>query len=183
MSAVEEWRPVVGFEGFYEVSNVGRVRSTDTFLEIPASSQCRAHLRRRRGRILKTCLTTGGYPSVYLWKRHEGRRYAVHELVLPAFSGPRPEGHYGCHHDGNPLNNTAENLYWGTPKQNADDKRRHGTHREGEDMPWAKLTEEDVRRIRRLAGAFTQQELADEYGVYQQTISKIVRGEHWRHVQ
>ena len=179
----EKWLPVVDFEGLYEVSDAGRVRSTDTFLYIPESARNKAHYRYRKGRILRTTPSgSGPYPTVFLWKGHKGRRYPLHVLVLTAFAGPRPPGHHGCHDNGVGTDNRRSNLYWGTPTQNAADKRRHGTHIQGEGISWAKLTEVDVLAIRATAGSATQRELANIYGVQQSQISRIINRKEWAHL-
>ena len=108
---------------------------------------------------------------------------SAHELVLTAFVGPRPEGMYGCHRDDCPDNNAVENLYWGTPKQNSADKIRHGNQPMGETIPWSKLTEDDVRRIREMAGSISQDKMAIMFGVQQSHISRIVNRREWRHVE
>ena len=112
----EEWRPVVGYEGDYEVSSCGRVRSLDRLVQRPTSPF------RARGRTLKPVLVRG-YPLVTL---RGGRRHLVHVLMLEAFVGPRPEGMYGCHWDDVKTNNVLSNLRWDTPAANSEDKRRHG---------------------------------------------------------
>jgi len=108
----EEWLPVVGFEGRYMVSSLGRVKS----------------LHPQRGDvILKQHIRRHSYLSVRLYHGPKtAQRYTIHRLVLEAFVGPCPLGHEGCHSDGDPQNNAASNLYWGTRRQNMDDIRRHG---------------------------------------------------------
>lgn len=96
----ERWLPAAGFEGRYEISDAGRVRNL-------------------HGLVLKTSRTNKGYLRVL------GR--FVHRLVLEAFIGPCPSGMECRHLDGNPSNNRLENLLWGTPLENANDRRRHGT--------------------------------------------------------
>jgi hypothetical protein len=111
----EEWRPIPGWEGAYEASNLGRVRS----------------LRggHRWGRVLKPHIrtTSGGYPQVSLGLNGTT---CVHVCVAGAFLGPRPPGHQVRHLDGDPLNNRVENLAWGTPSENQHDKIQHGRHQE-----------------------------------------------------
>jgi hypothetical protein len=104
----ERWKPVVGFEQWYEVSDMGRVRSS------------------RRGglRILRPGLSTGGHLSVALGR---GNTRMVHALVLAAFVGPRPPGADSRHLDGNYINNRLDNLSWGTRSENIRDAIRHGT--------------------------------------------------------
>lgn len=118
----EQWLPVVGFEGSYEVSNQGRVRSL-------ARTVDRSGLPVRiSGRVLKPWIQKGGYPAVTL--RSDGRSFgrAVHTLVLHAFVGPRPDGMDACHQDGNPVNSSLSNLRWDTRSGNMQDALRHGTH-------------------------------------------------------
>jgi len=119
---MEQWRPVIGFEKFYEVSDEGRVRSLDR------------KVRRRHG------LATLGGKMIRPWAINSGRlmiglsgedgvqrRALVHHLVLEAFVGPCPPGQEGCHENGNYTDNRAVNLRWDTSKGNHADRRRHGT--------------------------------------------------------
>jgi len=122
LEPMESWRPVVGFEQFYEVSDYGRVRSLDR------------KVRRRHG------LATLGGKVLRPWAINSGRlmvglcgedgvqqRILVHHLVLEAFAGPRLPGQEGCHENGDYTDNHAVNLRWDTPKGNHADKRKHGT--------------------------------------------------------
>lgn len=119
----EEWRPVVGYEGCYEVSDRGRVKSLTRLVPSKAGST-----RTSPGRLLATPPTKGGggYPRVSLGSNTNTR--FVHLLVLEAFVGPRPEGMEGCHNDGNPANNRLDNLRWDTHSSNISDAVQHGTH-------------------------------------------------------
>lgn len=117
----EEWRPVVGYEGYYEVSSRGRVRS------LPREVATFRGVRVSPGRLLKTPASTGGYLRVTLSKEGLLKGRPVHVLVLEAFSGARPSPeHDACHWDGNPSNNRIENLRWDTKSANMADKMRHG---------------------------------------------------------
>lgn len=125
MNATQEvWKPIVGFEGEYEVSNLGRVRTVEHVVVrrngIPQSIPARI---RKTYAHPKT-----GHLAVRLRSRDRVFRSGVHQLVLEAFVGPRPEGHEGCHHDGDPTNNRLDNLHWGTKSENNLDRVRHGTH-------------------------------------------------------
>lgn len=164
----EIWRPVVGYEEFYEVSNLGRVKSLPRFV-----------LRKTGNYISKTRIRKPGvginnpYPTLSLTKDFIDTMHYVHHLVLAAFIGPRPEGCEACHGDGNTTNNSESNLRWGTRKDNHADKRLHGTHLAGDRHPGAKLTVIDVRVIRKLHAV----------GVCVQTVLnyfKISRSNHWR---
>ena len=114
MSA-EKWLPVVGFEGFYEVSDLGRVKRINVG-------------REARERLLKASSNTLGYLRVSLYRDGKGSTRRVHRLVLEAFVGPCPEGEEGCHGDGDPANNRLVNLRWGTVSSNAIDRVAQGTH-------------------------------------------------------
>ena len=115
-----EWRPVVGFEGLYEVSESGNVRSLD---------RLDSRGNQIKGKKLTQCLV-GPRWAVTLYR--EGKRYhgPIHRLVLEAFVGPRPDGYDACHNDGDRDNNHISNLRWDTRSANTLDQVQHGTHRE-----------------------------------------------------
>jgi hypothetical protein len=122
----ERWLPVLGYEGTYEVSNLGRVRSVDRVID---QGNC---VRWHRGRLLKPA-RTGPYPHVFLrtnkWPNSATRTARLHRLVAEAFLEPPPDSTWEvCHNDGDPLNNRAENLRWDSRSENQLDKVRHGTH-------------------------------------------------------
>ena len=124
MSSVEQWRPVRGYEGIYEVSSHGRVRSVDRVV-----TRSDGQVRRFKGKVRSTpLLQQTGYPFVNLCIQGKCQVRTVHSLVAEAFIGPRPEGAEVCHNDGNPANNRVDNLRYGTSSDNALDKVRHGTH-------------------------------------------------------
>lgn len=116
MTISEEWRPIPGYNGVYEVSNLGNVRSWT---------------KASGGKLLKPRVSDKGYRyvdlRVHAWRNGSPRR-KIHHLVALAFHGPRPEGTLVCHDDGNPANNQASNLKYGTASDNALDAIRHGTH-------------------------------------------------------
>lgn len=124
----EKWLPVVGFEGLYEVSDQGRVKSLDR-----EYTNALGHRHRVVGQIRKQHPNhlRGGY--LYLGLQRDGKRKMrrVHSLVLESFVGPRPEGHEACHIDGDAVNNCVNNLRWGSSSDNSADQLRHGTYRNG----------------------------------------------------
>lgn len=113
----EKWKPIPGFENWYEVSNLGRVKSLRTSNGQPA-------------RILRQNVKHLGYRSVCLYRgnSHQNRRM-VHRLVLSAFVGECPDGYVACHRNGDASDNRLQNLYWGSVSENQLDAVRHGTHR------------------------------------------------------
>lgn len=121
--SIEEWRPVVGWEGTYEVSDWGRIRSLDR--EVPCSD---GKIRKLAGRVLKLNERHLGYQSVMLSLGNQQVRRQVHRMVLEAFRGSCPEGKECCHNDGNARNNRLSNLRWDTRSANMYDRTAHGTH-------------------------------------------------------
>lgn len=117
---MEEWRDIAGYEGSYQVSSLGRVRSLDR--------KCWLGNRwgNMKGRVLAQPLSGKyKYRTVALGA---GNTAYVHRLVLEAFVGPCPEGMEACHFpDRDPSNNRLENLRWGTHRENMDDMRKHGS--------------------------------------------------------
>lgn len=116
---LEIWKNVVGFEGMYEVSNFGNVRSV-------------CHVRETgitvKGVQIKTTSNGAGYKVASL-RDMTGKKYTkfVHHLVMYAFAGPRPGNMDCCHKDGNGLNNKFDNLRYDTRKRNLADRVSHGT--------------------------------------------------------
>lgn len=124
-----EWRDIPGFEGEYQVSDDGQVRSLDRV--IIRRNGMRQTLK---GKLLKPGLNTHGRLRVQL---DRPKNYQVHRLVMLAFVGECPEGMEVCHNDGNPLNNRLDNLRYDTPEANAMDDVRSGRRRQHR---WLKRT-------------------------------------------
>jgi hypothetical protein len=117
MQSTEEWRPICGYEGVYEVSNHGNVRRIATVGGRPIC------------RLLKQAITNRGYARVTLHKANVASMRSVHTLVADAFQ--RGEGPIVRHLDGAQTNNHADNLMRGTLSENVQDALRHGTYRNG----------------------------------------------------
>lgn len=178
----EIWQPVVGYEGCYEVSNLGRIKSTErTHVAIhPITKELCSFTRKEA--LKKTQLRKDGYVQVRLSKCTP-KTLLVHRLVLESFVGPRPNGFHSCHKDGNKTNNTLANLRWGTVFENAQDRIEHGTQARGESHGKAKLNEISVLQIRELAEAgYSSSELGFRFGVEPSTVKQIVRKVRWAHV-
>lgn len=111
---METWKAVPGYEGAYEVSDLGRVRSLD---RVTAHTFIGPHTR--RGKILTLNPISRGHLVVRLFKEGRVKSVLVHRLVLEAFVGPAPAGLQGLHRDDIPAHNVLPNLYWGTPGDNA----------------------------------------------------------------
>lgn len=115
----ERWLPLSGYEGIYDVSDLGRIRSLDRVTH---------RGRKWKGRTLSAASMPAGYQKVSLWRAGKQGSALVHRLVLLTFSGPCPDGMEGLHKDGNPANNALSNLAWGTHSENQMDQVLHGTH-------------------------------------------------------
>jgi hypothetical protein len=120
-STSETWKPVVGYEGSYEVSDQGRVRSLDRFVITRGGVR-----KRTKGKTLRTSVMNTGYLQVSLGR---AKTVTVHRLVLEAFVGPAPEGSEACHYpDPDRSNSALSNLRWGTRSDNIRDCIEHGHH-------------------------------------------------------
>lgn len=125
-----------------------------------------------------------GYPTVQLAKPGRPGRSdhcAIHRLVAAVFLPPRPSARHEIRHlDGDKSNSRPTNLQWGTAKDNADDRERHGRTARGEHAGRAKLTAEDVAGIRvGLAAGRTHHDLAEEHGVTEGAIGHVKSGMNW----
>lgn len=179
---MEVWRDIPGFEGYYQASNMGRIKSLSRQIFISKSNRSIGYYRRVNERFLKPGLTSNGYFSCTLWVEHESHQQTIHSLVLESFSGLRPDGLYGCHKDDDKTNNRLENLYWGTPKENSGDKIINGNQPYGEKCQSSKLIAADVINIRQMAKTKTAKELSEKYGVLQPQIWRIIHRKQWRHI-
>jgi hypothetical protein len=121
----ERWLPVVGWEGYYEVSDMGRVRSVDRTI-IRSGRQSGDGRWFYRGKVLSPGINRLGYPLVALSRSSNITSKKVHRLVLEAFVGPCPDGMEACHNDGVRSNAKLTNLRWDTPSANQHDTVRHG---------------------------------------------------------
>ncbi|QZT61237.1 NUMOD4 motif-containing HNH endonuclease [Mycolicibacterium austroafricanum] len=115
--STEEWRPIPGFEGYYEASRIGRVRSLSRVVTRTNHSSMAL-----KGRILKPHIRkNNGYYVVGLSRNGKPRNYYVHRLVLMAFRGLPEPGQEGCHENDIRTDNRLENLRWDTHLENVHD--------------------------------------------------------------
>ena len=121
MKPTENWLPVVGYEGLYEVSDQGTVRSLGRL--------GRNDSRVYGGRTLKAVRQPLGYVKVTLCRDRQKFQVFVHSMVLEAFVSPRPDGQVARHLNDVPDDNRVSNLAWGTQSENINDSVRNGTHR------------------------------------------------------
>lgn len=176
---MEEWKDIAGFEGMYQVSNMGQVRSLDRFDD---------RGRHLKGRVLAQSINTSGYLSFNPSIDGKANLKYTHRFVALAFI-PNPDNLPQVNHmDGNKHNNHVSNLEWVTQKENINHAWDNGLikNHSGENHALSKLTEDDVRFIRKHYNPdttdFNQQALAEKFGVKKPTISKIVHRKTWKHV-
>jgi hypothetical protein len=174
------WLPVVGYEGLYEVSNDGQVKSIDRIVIYPDEKQP----RKFKGKLLKQCLNVNKkYYGVRLSKQGKTKLWLTHQLVAIAFLGKKPKGHLVCHGSRGSLCNEVTNLSYGTPKQNAADQLRDGTKCYGEKCSWSKLTESDVLEIKNLYTKGVQgKDLAMKFSISRSRVCDIVKGRGWNYL-
>ena len=172
----EQWRPVSGYDGRYEVSDLGRVRSL-----LRLSVVGKPWEPNSPPRLLAAREANCGYAVVTLCNgRAVSPPLLVHRLVLEAFGGRPTAGQVVRHKNGERLDNRLENLEYGTLVENERDKFRHGTRPLGSRAPQSKLKEHQVLEIRRRADAGdNRQRLAREFGVSDNLITQIARRKVW----
>jgi hypothetical protein len=144
---MEEWKWVVGYENEYAVSNTGKIYSHKT------------------KKYLSLINRPDGYISVSFWRNDRSNMYLVHNLVLEAFIGPRPEGQEARHYpDTTRSNNNVNNLQWSTHIVNEQDKANI-------------LNDDQVIAIKnRLLQVKNYSQVAKEFNVINMTVSQIARG-------
>lgn len=179
---VEIWKDVQGYEGYYQISSLGRVKSIGR-LVVYKSDQSGCAYKRIREKILKPYRQPSGHLYVNLCKDSIRTRHFVHRLVLTAFVGERPEG-FGSRHypDNDPSNNKISNLQWADHHTNQLDRIAHGTTFPGSLCPSSKLKEEQVIEIREIyaKGGVTQESLGNAYGVTQPTVNNLLHRKTWK---
>lgn len=169
----EEWK-AIDSEGWYEVSNHGRVRSWRN----PAK------LRRKDPKIIRPEKNNEGYLSISVWMNGKRKQYLIHRLVLSRFVREAAPCEVCNHKDFDPKNNHIRNLEWVTQRENVANSKRSGRIARGERKPSAKLTEEEVREIRKSyrPPLCVASDLAIKFGVASRTIQDIVYRKRWKHV-
>lgn len=177
-SMEEIWRPVVGYEGLYEVSNLGRLKSLARVVNNNGGDKF------LKEKILKLSYTgTHDYASY----RFQGKTYRIHRVVARAFI-PNPENKPCVNHiDNNSKNNCVSNLEWCTHKENMLHASKIGMMKGngnlyGEKIGVSKLKESQVKEIRNLFGTVHISILVGKYNVSISTIRNICSRKVWKHV-
>lgn len=164
----ESWKPVPGYEGLYEVSDLGRVKSLSRKVRSGVGS------RTLRERILAQDTANNGYLRVSLCRDGRKKEKMVHSLVLAAFRGPRPPGKVSCHDSGIKSDNRLSRLRYDTQSGNLADREIHGT------INWAsKISGAQALEIFRAKGKMRLRELADLHNISITTVSDIWNRKTW----
>ena len=168
----EIWKDIKGYEGLYQVSNFGGIRSL---------KRKNGYGSRRKTHLKKFKITRYGRAEVGLSKNGKLKTYFVHRLVAKAFI-PNPFDKPCINHkDGNPLNNNVNNLEWVTYKENDLHARRNKLYA-GEKNNTAKLREKDVLFIRNNYGRISYKELARKFNIVPNHVYKVVKRYCWKYI-
>lgn len=171
----EAWKDVIGWDGLYEVSSMGRVRS------IPRKAMTQFGERTYGGLPISPIKMSNGYLAVNLTNKDRRQQRTIHTLVLEAFIGIRPDGADACHNNGRRDDPRLTNLRWDTRRSNHADKAQHGTAQVGERHGNAKLSDHQVREIRSVGMSPSQ--VAAIFGISRSNAKKIVHGYSWKHIE
>jgi hypothetical protein len=173
----EIWKDIEGYEGLYQVSNLGRVKSLDREVRY------RNSFRNVKGAMLSLVSDKNGYLLIGLYKDGEAKTKTVHRLVAQTFI-PNPDNlPCVCHKDDNPSSNSSNNLFWGTYQDNRDDCVNKDRQAKGNVSGMSKLIEKDIPEIwERLGEGESQISIAEYYNVEKSTIGFIKSGKSWFHI-
>lgn len=168
----EIWKDISGYEGIYQVSNLGEVRRVSN-----------PKYRSRKNYIIAKGVAKNGYVYSNLWMKNSCKRAALHRLVAGAFIDNPMCKPIINHKDFDPLNNNSNNLEWVTQSENCQHAIAAGRlpNNKGENHGMSKLNERKVKEIISRKDEIGSK-LAIEYGVSPQTIYDIKKGKRWKHL-
>lgn len=164
----ETWKSIKGYEGLYEVSNMGRVRS------VPHEVQSYGGRYFKTRSVIRKPHIVAGYNQVDLCKDGKKHEYKVHRLVAEAFIPHSSQLQVVNHKDENKINNNADNLEWCNAKYNTNYGTARSRRKEKLSVPVMQLTL-DGRPVKKWV---SQQEAARVLGIQQSSISKCVKGSY-----
>ncbi len=176
MKSVVRWADILGYEGCYQISDDGKVKSLPKTRKLNHGG-----IQHVPERILKPYLGRDGYPYINLCRNYVIKHGKIHRLVALAFiTNPEGKPHVN-HKDGNKLNNSYKNLEWVTRKENAEHAVRTGLAVMGSRSHLSKITEGDIPIILgRIKNGETMSLIGKDYGVSGSNISHIKIGDSWK---
>lgn len=174
----EEWRDIVGYEGLYQVSNLGRIKNIRT----PVCSD-------RGNDLTEICLVKPSLQKlkrnyfryrVNLWKENKPKTFKVHRLVATAFILNPLNKPQVNHIDNNPLNNNVKNLEWCTILENMEHSKKQGRMNVGRKNGMNKFSEQTIQQI--LLSKENKSLLSKKYNISISYINSLKRGTNWKHL-
>lgn len=177
---MEILKDIEGFEGYYQLSNFGYVKSIERIVKSNFG-----RTRRVKERVLKYGLDKDGYAFITAMKDSVGKNIRIHRLVAEYFVDGYENGLVVNHKDGNKLNNHYSNLEWVTQKENIDHSWKTGlANHKGENHFNSSLTTEKVKKIREMVRkkVMPQYSIAKLFNVSEATISRAVNFDCWKDV-
>lgn len=178
----EIWKDIEGYEGLYQVSSLGRVKSLERIIKSKSALGKIFICRRQKEKILD-CFKSGGYLLVGLNKQNKQKMIYLHRIVCLSFL-ENPENKPCINHkNGIKTDNRVDNLEWCTYKENMSHAINNNLAGQlGEKNGHSKLTKRKVRDIRKKykSGNIYQKDLAKQYGVCATTISQVITRKTWK---
>ena len=175
---IEVWKDVIGYEGIYEVNNLGIIRSVE---RLDNSGH------KRKSKILGLVADRDGYIKVHLCLQGKARYHFVHRIVATAFIDNPERLPQINHKDENKANNKVENLEWCTAKYNINYGKRNILVSEslyGEKAHSSKITQKDVDKIRKQYESRSKEnnmkKLAKQYGISESQVWRIINNKRWK---
>jgi len=176
----EIWENIIKYEGYYQVSNLGSVRSLNRYVNSKFNNK-----RFAKGKLLKLNTDKDGYRTCVLCKDNKNKTCKVHRLVLTAFKENSNNYSMSNHLDGNKKNNYIDNLEWCNQSINEKHAHRIGLkNHKGENHSQSRLKEIDIKKIRGLRKTFKLKynEIAKIFGINDSYAWEIVNRKAWSHI-
>ena len=180
IGGIEIWKDIKGYEGMYQVSTQGNLKSLDRIVNHPKSIKLTL-----KGGVIKSSVNGSGYKIVQLNKNGKGVIYLVHRLVSGAYLNNPDNKPQVNHIDGNKANNLLENLEWVTRSENMIHAYENNLNHKGENHYKSKLSKTRVSAIKRLLRInpnVNKYSLAKKVGVTNGVIYQIINNTTWKHV-